>query len=398
MTPVTLRLKKDQDRRLLAGHLWVYSNEIDTRATPLKGLEPGTPVQILGSHNRWIGLGYANPRSLICARIVTRRRDATLDRTLLSERIETAWALRRRLYPGPYYRLVFGEADGLPGLVVDRFGAVLVLQVTTAGMERLQHTVVEVLDELLQPEAIVLRNDVAVRELEGLPLGVEVVKGEVPADIEIGENGLAFRVSPLAGQKTGWFFDQADNRSRMRRYVGGARLLDVCAYSGAWGVSAAAWGAASALCVDASESALARAEENARLNGCGARLRTLKEDAFVAMKGLWEAGERFDVVVLDPPAFAKRRKDLEQGLEAYGRLNRLGLQLLARGGILMTSSCSYHLAREAFLRTVQRAAGRNRQSLQLLESGQQGADHPVHPAIPETAYLKTLYLRAVTGF
>jgi len=395
MNPVPLRLKKDQERRLLAGHLWIYSNEVDTDATPLKDLEPGQPVEVWGGRDRWLGLGYANPHSLICARLVTRRRGVRLDESLIRARIATALALRERLYPGPCYRLVFGEADGLPGLVVDRYGEVLVLQLTTAGMDRLREPILAALDALLRPAAVLLRNDTPVRELEGLPQAVEVVRGEVPGQVEIRENGARFLVSPRDGQKTGWFYDQTDNRARLRRYVAGKRVLDVCSYLGGWGVSAALWGAREVVCLDASEAALAGVEENARLNGCEARVATLKGDAFEQLKQLGEAGEQFDLVVLDPPAFIKRRKDLEQGIEAYGRLNRLGLQLLPPGGILATSSCSFLLARESFLLAVQRGARRNGQTLQWLESGQQGADHPVHPAIAETAYLKTIYLRAL---
>ncbi len=399
MKPTALRLKKNQERRLLAGHLWVYSNEVDTGTTPIKELDPGQPVELLSSSGRWLGLGYANPHSLICARLVTRRRGLTLDGGLIRERLRIALALREGIYPKPFYRLVFGETDGLPGLVVDRYGELLVLQITTAGMERLRDEIAETLEELLQPDAMLLRNDTRVRALEGLPVAVETLKGEVPDQVEIEENGVRFRLSPAGGQKTGWFYDQADNRARLRRYVSaGTRVLDVCCYLGGWGVSAAVWGAREALCLDTSRSAVAGVAENAHLNSCEERVETLKGDAFELLKRLGERGERFDLIALDPPAFIKRRKDQDQGVEAYGRLNRLALQILEPGGILATSSCSFQLQREQFLRTVQKAARRNSQRLQLLESGQQSADHPVHPAIAETAYLKTFFLRALPEF
>jgi len=398
MKPATLRLKKNQERRLLAGHLWVYSNEVDTKTTPLKELEPGQPVELVAGNGRWLGLGYANPHSLICARLVTRQRGRGLDGGLIRERLEMALALREGLYPKPFYRLVFGESDGLPGLVVDRYGELLVLQITTAGMERLRDQIAAALQELLRPAAMLLRNDTGVRDLEGLSQTVETLAGEVPEQVEIEENGVRFQLSPTQGQKTGWFYDQADNRARLRRYVPGLRVLDACSYLGGWGVSAAVWGAESALCLDASASALEGVAENARLNGCEERVETLKGDAFERLKELGGQGERFDLIALDPPAFVKRRKDLEQGVEAYGRLNRLALQLLEPGGVLVTSSCSFHLPREQFLRTVQKAARRNGQTLQLLESGQQSADHPVQPAIAESAYLKTFFLRALPGF
>lgn len=393
-----LRLNKDQERRLQAGHLWVYSNEVDTQSTPLKDLTPGQPVEILSSRNRWMGYGYVNPNSLICARLVSRQRDVPLDGNLLRARLRTALALRERLYPGPYYRLVFGEADGLPGLVVDRYGDVLALQITTAGMDRLRAEILEALDWLLHPKGMVLRNDTPVRVLEGLPEEVAVLSGSVSDRLEIQENGVRFLVSPQTGQKTGWYYDQADNRARLRRYIGGGRVLDLCCYLGGWGIAAALWGAREVLCLDASEAALEGVLDNAGLNGCQDRVRVQAGDVFEQLREWVSQEERFDLVLLDPPAFIKRRKDLDRGLEAYQRLNRLALQLLGPGGMLITSSCSFHLPRLMFLHTAQKAAGQNNQSLQLLELGQQGADHPVHPAIDETAYLKTLFLRVMDGF
>ncbi len=398
MKPAQLRLKKDQERRLLAGHVWVYSNEVDTEATPLKDLEPGQPVELFAQRGRRLGLGYANPHSLICARLVSRRSGKGLDSELIHERLAIALALRERIYPQPFYRLFFGEADGLPGLVVDRYDDLLVLQSTTAGVERLLDTIVDALDTLLSPSAILLRNDVAVRELEGLVQEVVSIRGDVPERVEITENGLRFAAHPLSGQKTGWFYDQADNRARMRRYVRGARVLDVFAYLGGWGVSAVAWGASSALCVDSSESALNGVMRNAELNACADRVSVQRGDAFEQLKASVKRGERYDLVCLDPPAFIKRRKDMDKGMEAYARLNRLGLKLLEPDGIMVSSSCSYHLPREQFLRMLQKTARQEGRSLQLLESGQQATDHPVHPAVPETAYLKTFFLRAPASF
>ncbi len=398
MKPAAISLKKDQERRLLAGHVWVYSNEVDTGITPLKDLEPGQPVEVFSNRGRWLGLGYANPRSLICVRLLSTRKETQWDATLIEQRLRDALSLRERIYPRPFYRLIFGEADGLPGLVVDRYGDVLVLQISTAGMERLRQTLFDVLDQVLSPSVILLRNDIAVRELEGLTQAVEVYKGQPPLQAAIEENGVAFQARPFDGQKTGWFFDQADNRLRMRRYAAGARVLDVCSYLGGWGVSALAWGAREALCLDTSASALEGARDNAARNDCAARLDTLQGDAFDALKTLAEDGRRFDLVVADPPAFIKRGKDQEVGTQAYARLNRLALDVLEPGGVLITSSCSFHLQREVFLRTVQKVARRDGISLQLLESGQQSADHPVHPAVAETAYLKSFFFRALAEF
>lgn len=393
-----LRLKKDQERRLLAGHCWIYSNEIDNESTPLRGFQPGDAVEVFSFSGAWLGYAYLNPHSLIAARLVSRHRKRPPTPALWVERIRKALELRERLYARPFYRLVFGEADGLPGLTVDRYGSCLVVQLTTAGMERVRADLIAALDQVVRPEAVLLRNDAAVRELEALDSYVETIVGSVPETIELEENGVRFQVSLSGGQKTGWFFDQAENRSRLGRYRVRGRVLDLFSYVGAWGVQAAALGAEEVLCVDASPAALELVERNAALNGASERVHVRQGDAFALLKELGEAGERFDTVILDPPAFIKRRKDIPEGTQAYQRLNRMGLGLLREGGLLVTASCSFHMERDAFLRTVQRASRRSGLSLQLLESSGQGPDHPVHPAIPETAYLKTLFLRATAAF
>lgn len=397
MTPQPIVLRKDQERRLLAGHCWIYSNEIDTQRTPLKDFQPGQAVDILSNRERWLGHGYVNPHSLICARLVSRDRNAPLTPALWVRRLHDALALRERLYERPFYRLVFGESDGLPGLVVDRYGDLLAVQITTAGMERERAELLAALEQVIRPRAMVLRNDTSVRALEGLEQGVEVTLGEVPDSVVINEHGLEFAVSPLSGQKTGWFFDQAENRARLARFGVGRRVLDVCSYIGAWGLRAASLGAEQVTCVDSSANALEQLAENAARNELGGRIHSRQGDAFEVLRELRDSGERFDTVLLDPPAFIKRRKDEKDGLQAYQRLNRLGIELLEPGGLLVTSSCSFHMGRDPFLRTVQQAARKSGSGLQLLETGQQGPDHPVHPAIPETAYLKTLFLRLLPG-
>jgi 23S rRNA (cytosine1962-C5)-methyltransferase len=355
-------------------------------------------VEILSDRERWIGHGYANPHSLICARVVSRERSHPLTPALWVARIRDALALRERLYRRPFYRLVFGESDGLPGLIVDRYGDLLAVQLTTAGMERARGEILAALEQVLRPRAIVLRNDTSVRDLEGLAQGVETVLGDAANGTILTEHDLDFLVSPLEGQKTGWFYDQTENRARLARYGVGAQVLDVCSYIGAWGLRAAALGADRALCVDSSQSVLDRVADNAERNGLRGRVETLHGDAFDVLRELRDQGLSFGTVILDPPAFIKRRKDEKEGAQAYARLNRLGIELLAPGGLLVTSSCSFHMGRDDFLRTVQQAGRRAGRFLQLLESGQQGPDHPVHPAIPETAYLKTLFLRVLPGF
>jgi 23S rRNA (cytosine1962-C5)-methyltransferase len=266
-------------------------------------------------------------------------------------------------------------------------------------MERLREEIVAAVDKVLRPAGILLRNDARVRGLEGLELYVEAASGRIPETVELAEGGVRFRVDPRQGQKTGWFFDQADNRARMLRHVQGARVLDVCSYLGGWGVRAvAAGGATSALCVDASVPALAGAARSADLNGVADRVDTLRGDAFEVMKRLREDRRRFDVVVLDPPAFVKRRKDVKEGTLAYRRLNQLACQLLDKDALLISCSCSFHMSGDALLETVNQAGRHTDRSLQLLERGQQGPDHPVHPAIPETGYLKALFLRVLPRF
>ncbi len=395
MSTVPLRLKKGQDRRLRFGHCWIYSNEVDTVATPLKGLEPGALVEIQDHGGQWLGWGYANPHSLICARLVSRDREHPLSASLLVHRLKVALALRERLYERPYYRLLFGESDGLPGLVIDRYGDLAVIQITTAGMERMRADILAAVEKVLQPSAVLFRNDSSVRELEGLERYVEAALGTVPDQVELEEHGARFRVAPREGQKTGWFYDQADNRRAMARYVKGGRVLDICSYVGAWGIGAVAAGADEAVCVDASARAAAMVEENAALNGLQQQVSAVQGDAFEVMKQMRADKERFDLVVVDPPAFIKRRKDIKEGTLAYRRLNQAALQLLSKDGMLITSSCSHHMSRESLLQTLQQAARHTDRSLQLLQEGQQGPDHPVHPAMPETAYLKSFYLRVL---
>ena len=390
-----LRLKKGQDRRLRFGHCWIYSNEVDTKATPLKGLEPGGQVEIQDSSGQWLGWGYANPHSLICTRLVSRDREHPLSPSLLVHRLKVALSLRERLYERPYYRLLFGESDGLPGLVIDRYGDLVVIQITTAGMERMRADILAAVEKVLQPSAVLFRNDGAVRELEGLERYVEDALGTVPDRVELEEYGARFRVSPREGQKTGWFYDQADNRRAMARYLKGGRVLDICSYVGAWGIGAVAAGAEAAVCVDASARATAMVEENAGLNGMQQQVTAVQGDAFEVMKQMRSERERFDLVVVDPPAFIKRRKDIKEGTLAYRRLNQAALQLLSRDGMLISSSCSHHMSRESLLQTLQQAARHTDRTLQLLQEGQQAPDHPIHPAMPETAYLKSFYLRVL---
>ncbi len=392
---VPLRLRKNEERRLRAGHLWVYSNEVDIAATPLRDLSPGQPVVIEASNGKALGTGYVNPHVLLCARLVSRDPEQPFGPALVEQRLRTALSLRERLYSQPFYRLVYGEGDGLPGLIVDRYGDLCVAQLTTAGMDRQREAVLAALRSVLNPAAVLWRNDSPMRELEGLAREVVVAAGSVPETVTVAEDGLCFQVAPLSGQKTGWFYDQRDNRARLDRYVAGRRVLDVFSYVGAWGVRAAAWGAREVLCVDASAPALAQVMVNATLNGVGERVQTRQGDAFEVLKALREARERFDVVIVDPPAFIKRRKDMREGSLAYRRLNEMAMQVLARDGLLVSCSCSQLLPRAALAELLLQGARHLDRNLVLLEQGRQGPDHPVHPALPETDYLKTLFARVL---
>ncbi|MEO6696927.1 MAG: class I SAM-dependent rRNA methyltransferase [Gammaproteobacteria bacterium] len=396
-TLAPLRLKKNEERRLRAGHLWVFSNEVDVAHTPLTAFEPGQLVSIEASNGALLGSGYVNPHSLICARLVSRDPHYVLDQSLLVHRLNIALALRERLYDKPYYRLVFGEGDGLPGLVVDRFGDVLVAQLTTAGMERVKTEVVAALQKVIKPRAIVLRNDTSSRALEGLPNYIETVLGEVPDLVRLEENGVLFETPVLTGQKTGWFYDHRMNRARMQRYVKDRRVLDVFSYSGGWGVQAAAAGAREVVCVDSSQTALEQLRHNAALNGVTERVTGLHSDAFDALKTLRAEHQKFDVVILDPPAFIKRKKDIKQGLQAYYQLNQLSMQVLAKDAILVSASCSYHLERGVLQDILLQTSRHLDRNLQILEQGHQGPDHPIHPAISEMEYLKAIFAHVYLG-
>lgn len=388
LTP--LYLKKHVDHRLRLGHLWIYSNEIDTQKSPLSQFEPGQPVTICNHKNLPLGNGYVNPHSLICARILSRQPTTQLDQTLLVQRLNHALILRQQLFGQPFYRLIFGEGDFLPGLVVDRFGEVIVAQITTAGMERLRADLIAALEQVLQPRAIVLRNDTSVRTLEGLDRYVEVVKGELPDDLTIIENGVRFQVPVLEGQKTGWFYDHRLNRQRLTAYVRTQRVLDVFSYLGAWGIQAAVAGAKEVCCIDSSAKALEYVKHHAQLNNVSNQVHTIQGDAFETLKRLSTEGQSFDVIILDPPALIKRKKDQQAGEQAYRRLNFLAMQLLNPHGILVSASCSWHLSRESLLEFLNAASLQLDRPLQILEEGQQSPDHPVHPAIPETKYLKVI--------
>jgi 23S rRNA (cytosine1962-C5)-methyltransferase len=387
-----LCLKRGEDRRLAAGHLWVFSNEVDTERTPLTAFAPGAVAQLRSHRDAFLGYAYVNPHALICARILSREPSLPVSAELIERRLRAALALRERLGEARYCRWVFGESDLLPGLVLDRYGELVVGQIATAGMEALREEITAAVRRVVSPRGLFWKDDSAARELEQLPRFAAPAFGEVPEEIEVLQQGLTFRAPLATGQKTGWFYDQSANRARLARYtVPGARVLDVCSYVGAWAVTALRHGAARACCVDSSQTALQFAAANAQRNGVA--LDTLHADAFDALAALAARGEQFDLVVLDPPAFVKRKKDVFKGQAAYRKLNQLALALLADEGVLVSCSCSYHLSGAELLHAIQGAARHSARFVQVLEAGGQSPDHPLHPAVPETRYLKAFFCR-----
>jgi 23S rRNA (cytosine1962-C5)-methyltransferase len=368
---------------------------VDNQATPLKAFEPGEQVVVQDARGKALGIASVNPNTLICGRMLSRDLRYPLDRSLLVHRFKVAQSLREMCFDQPCYRLIFGDADLLPGLVVDRFYDIFVVQISSAGMEQLQQEIVDALNKVFQPQAIVFRNDGKMRATEGLETYVEVVQGEVPELAPLMENGVNLLAPILTGQKTGWFYDHRENRARMQTLVKGKRVLDLFSYVGGWGAQALAAGSSEVVCVDASVTALEVAAENARINEGETRFRGLQGDAFDLCKALVADKERFDVVIVDPPAFIARRKDIRNGERAYARINNLAMRLLEKDGTLISASCSMHLEKSRLvdiLRANSRELDRNGQ---IFAQGSQGSDHPIHPAIPETEYLKAYFMRVL---
>ena len=385
-----LRLAQGQGKRLRAGSPWVFSNEIAMKPE-YRQMEKGGLIRLESDDGVRFGTFMFNPHSLIAARLLDRDPAAEIDTAWMFRRLETALALRSRIMEGTFYRLVHAEADGLPGLIVDRYDDVAVVQANTAGMDRLMPLIVSGLRALLPLRAVVARNDAAARQQEGLAADVRLLFGDDASSV-VEEGGVRFSVDPLGGQKTGWFFDQRFNRDRVAALASGARVLDVCCHVGAFGLRCAAAGAASVTLVDSSAPALAQARDTALANGFADVVTLRREDAFDALGQLAGTQERFDIVICDPPAFAKSRKGAEAGLRAYGRMARLAATVVAPNGFLFTASCSHHAPADSWAAQIAHGLYRAKRDGRILFSGGAGMDHPVHPHLPETAYLKAMLL------
>jgi 23S rRNA (cytosine1962-C5)-methyltransferase len=385
-------LRAGEDRRLRHGHPWAFSNEILMNAET-KAIAPGALVTLRAPGGDALGVATFNPHSLIAARVLSRDPDARIDAAFVAARLTAAQALRERLVGVPYYRLIHAEADGLPGLVIDRFGDVAVVQANTAGMDRLLPEILDALGQVLGPRAVILKNDASVRTLEGLPRETRVAHGSVDGPIELIENGARFVCDPAGGQKTGWFYDQRDNRALAAAMAEGARVLDLYSYTGGFAVMAALRGARSVLAVDRSQPALDIARQAAKLNGVEGNVEFRRADVFDEAAALAARGVRYELVIADPPAFVKSRKDIKAGVQGYRKMVRLCAPLVSPGGFLFAASCSHHVDPPLFAEQMRRGLHDAARTGRILRSMEAAPDHPVHPALPESAYLKALLLQ-----
>jgi 23S rRNA (cytosine1962-C5)-methyltransferase len=382
----TVKLRQKEERRILRGHPWVFSNELQ----PGPGIEePGELVDVLDFSGRFIGRGYINPHTLIAVRILTRTHEE-INQEFFRKKISTARALRTALGLDNSFRAVFSEGDGLPGLIVDKYADTLVVQSSTAGMDRLLQEIIPVLQEEYEPKAIVLRNDISSREIEGLAQETRVIRGEVSDSVLIEESGIHYAVDVLEGQKTGFFFDQRENRLGLKDFVQGERTLDCFCYVGAWSLSAARFGASEVTGIDSSEQAIALASRNAELNGLSAQFR--KADVFDELRAFEQKRERFGCIILDPPAFVKSRAKVREALKGYKEINLRAMKLLEPHGILVTSSCSHHIDQDLFREMLLDAAYSAGRQAKILEMRSQARDHPALLAAKETQYLKCAFL------
>jgi 23S rRNA (cytosine1962-C5)-methyltransferase len=385
-------MRPGTDKRVAGGHPWAYSNEIEMNEAA-KALPAGELVTLLRGDGRTLGAAMFNPHSLIAARVLSRDPTAEINQRFFEKRLQRALKLRERLVGVPYYRLIHAEADGLPGVVVDRFGDTVVVEVNSAGMDRLSEALAAAVDAVLKPTTILIRGEGNARTMEGLSPMSRFAKGGLEGPIELQENGAKFLADPAGGQKTGWFYDQRENRAMTSRFANGATFLDCYSYTGGFGIQAAAAGATAVLAVDRSEPALDLLKRAAVLNGVETKVTVQRGEAFEALEQLIADKKSFGVVSADPPAFVKSRKDLNVGSKAYRKLARLACQTVEPGGILFIASCSHNMPAADFATQVSRGIHEGGRSAKQLYATGAAPDHPVHPFLPESAYLKALILQ-----
>lgn len=385
-----IALARGRERRVKAGHLWVYAGEIQSVED---GTAPGDTVEVTDHRGRFLGRGYYNPASSIAVRILTRDRKEMLDAALLRRRVAQAVAYRRHFFAaGESCRLVFGEGDLLPGLIVDRYGPVLAVQISTLGMDRMREDIVAALQDAVHPRGIYERSDLPTRQREGLESRTGLLLGEVPDEIEMALDDLRFLVRPREGQKTGMYLDHRFNRRALQPHARGRRVLDVFCNSGSFGLYALKAGAERCTGIESSSECLELARRNAALNDMESRCEWIEGNAFDHLKELDRKQERFGLIVLDPPAFTKSARALDAAVRGYKEINLRAFRLAAPGGLIVTSSCSYHLGPEEFLGVLQDAAADAGRDVTLVEMRSQAPDHPVHLFVPETRYLKCALL------
>ncbi len=388
----TIRLQPARHKRAMAGHPWIYSNEV-VMDSAAKTHDAGALAKFAAHDGQVIGIGSFNQHTLIAGRVFTREPLAAIDAAWFQKRFENALALRAKLIVEPYCRLVHAEADGLPGLIVDRFGDYLSVQLNTAGMQKLWLEIEGALVNAFNPKAIVLHNESSIRALEGLERKVEVARGSIDGPVEVHENGLTYFADLVGGQKTGWYFDQRDNHALVARYAKGERVLDLYCHAGGFGLLAAREGAERVIGVDSSQAALDLAYKAAAKNDLAPVCEWRNADVFEELERLGAAKEKFGIVIADPPPFVKSRKDIMSGARGYRKLARLSAGVTAQEGLLFIASCSHNMSLEQFTEEVAKGLSEARREGRILYTVFAAPDHPVHPHLPESAYLKGLLVR-----
>jgi 23S rRNA (cytosine1962-C5)-methyltransferase len=385
-------LKKKISQRIANGHPWVFANEVNATEGPV---EPGATVEVFTHDKKWLGRGYINPQSQIMVRLLTRDKKEAINEAFFHQRLLQAWKYKSRLGYKENCRLIFGEADYLPALIIDKFNDYFVLQTLALGIDKWKPAIVDALQKIFSPKGIYERNDVPVRELEGLPQQKGFLSAPFNTSIIINENGLKFYVDIENGQKTGYFLDQQDNRRAIQHMVKGADVLGAFTYTGTFEIHAAHYGAKSVYGLDISDNAVAQANRNAALNGLEKICRFEAMNAFDVLKAWGKEGKQYDVVMLDPPAFTKSRENIQKAITGYKEINLRGMKLIKPGGFLVTSSCTNLVPPDLFLQIIDMAARDARRSIRQVCFQSQSADHPIIWGMENTHYLKFLIVQVV---